>query len=220
MATMEVDLGDSGVVHAFQTPRGVMFSMSEIASKIFLENPTAFAKELRQGRYSKQHTEDKNILEALAHLNIFPESSSTTATLLSPRTLEELLNDKRKFDLVPILKVALMKMVTQQSSALMAQGKLEDALSLALEAIQQAQQIFYPKAPLQLVPLYLLAVQVCLALGRSTQCQELLGIAAWLYLQGPECEENHEIQAEISRLFGQLYVLQAPFLMYIFSFVL
>ncbi|MCO5602191.1 hypothetical protein L7F22_056319 [Adiantum nelumboides] len=158
MATMEVDLGDTGVVHAIQTPRGVMFSMSEVASTIFHENPSAFAK----------------------------------------------------FDLVPILKVALMRMVTQQSATLMSQGDLENALSLALDAIKQAQQIFYPKAPLQLVPLYLLAVQVCLSLGRSTQCEELLGIAAWLFLQGPQGEVNYETQAEISRLFGQLYVLQVP----------
>ncbi|MCO5568182.1 hypothetical protein L7F22_021878 [Adiantum nelumboides] len=166
-------------------------------------------RELRQGRYNKQHIEDKSILETLARLNVFPDSSTSIgATLLSPRTLEELLNDKRKFDLVPILKVALMRMVTQQSATLMSQGDLENALSLALDAIKQAQQIFHSKAPLQLVPLYLLAVQVCLSLGRSTQCEELLGIAAWLFLQGPQGEENYETQAEISRLFGQLYVLQ------------
>ncbi|KAI5080811.1 hypothetical protein GOP47_0003994 [Adiantum capillus-veneris] len=212
MATMEVDLGNIGLVHAIQTPRGVMFSMSEVASTIFHENPSAFAKELRQGRYNKQHIEDKNILETLARLNVFPDSSTSIgATLLSPRTLEELLNDTRKFDLVPILKVALMRMVTQQSATLMAQGELENALSLALDAIKQAQQIFYPKAPLQMVPLYLLAVQVCLSLGRSTQCEELLGIAAWLFLQGPQGEENYDTQAEISRLFGQLYVLQNKF---------
>ncbi|KAH6558825.1 hypothetical protein KP509_1Z043900 [Ceratopteris richardii] len=170
---------------------------------------TGIPTELRLGRYNKQHTKDKNILDAMAHLNCLPDSSPhITATLLSPRTLEELLNDKRKFDLVPVLKVALMRMVTQQSATFMAKGDLENALSLALDAIKQAQQIFYPKAPLQLVPLYLLAVQVCISLGRSTQCQELLGIASWLFLQGQQSEEHFETQAEISRLFGQLYVLQ------------
>jgi hypothetical protein len=50
--------------------------------------------------------------------------------------------------------------------------------------------------------------KVCLSLGRSGQCEELLGIAAWLFIQSSGNEENYEMQAEICRLFGQLYVLQ------------
>ena len=53
-----------------------------------------------------------------------------------------------------------MRMVTQESAILMGQGKYEDALALALDAIKRGQKIFYPKASLQLVPLYLLGIQV------------------------------------------------------------
>eukprot|EP01018_Ginkgo_biloba_P025366 Gb_07394 [translate_table: standard] len=45
-----------------------------------------------------------------------------------------------------------------------------------------------------------------LGLGRVMQSADFIGMAAWLFLQ--TTSTNYEIQAELARCFGQLYILQ------------
>jgi hypothetical protein len=52
-------------------------------------------------------------------------------------------------------------MIIKDASNLIARGQFKDALPVTMDAIVTAQAIYYPNAPLQLVPIYLLAVQVC-----------------------------------------------------------
>jgi hypothetical protein len=66
-----------------------------------------------------------------------------------------------QLEFIPKLKTALLTLITKDASNLIARGQFKDALPITMEAIVTAQAIYYPNAPLQLVPIYLLAVQVC-----------------------------------------------------------
>lgn len=66
-----------------------------------------------------------------------------------------------QLEFIPKLRTALLTLITKDASNLIARGQFKDALPVTMEAIVTAQAIYYPNAPLQLVPIYLLAVQVC-----------------------------------------------------------
>lgn len=51
-------------------------------------------------------------------------------------------------------------MIINDVKGLIASGQFEDALPIAMDAVVKGQALYYPKAPLNLVPVYLLAVQV------------------------------------------------------------
>lgn len=80
--------------------------------------------------------------------------------LLPASTVEALLVDKRRLELVQPFKLALLKLGSQEAARLMAAGEYELALPVALDAVQQGQALFKPAPALQLFPLYLLAAQV------------------------------------------------------------
>lgn len=204
-----IDLGDGVVLHVLFTDKGKMFSMSEVAVELFRENPGAFGKELRLGRYRRLHTLEDKVLQRLSQLQIPAESHTVPgATLIPPETLHALLTDKRRDDLVPKVKIGLLKLVAEEAAILIGNGQHENALPVAMEAITQGQRLFYPNATAELVPIYLIAIQANLGLGRTTQAEDLLGVAAWLLLQASSDEGTNSMRSELSRLFGQLYVLE------------
>ncbi|KAJ7550337.1 hypothetical protein O6H91_07G095700 [Diphasiastrum complanatum] len=208
---MEVNLQGVALLHLLITRHGNVFSMSEVAVELFHENPGAFGKELKAGRYSRIQSVDKGVLQILESLRIPPESETTVgATLLPPETLEAILLDRRKEELVPAVKAALLRIVSQEVAYLLGNQLHEEALPLAMDAVQQGQALFYPSSTPQLVPLYLMAIQANLGLGRATQSEDLLGLAVWLLLQDTKSAHNG-MRAELGRLFGQLYMLQGNF---------
>lgn len=84
-----------------------------------------------------------------------------------------------------LLKLALLKLASQEAARLMAAGEYERALPVALDAVQQGQALFKPSPALQLFPLYLLAAQANLGLRRSKQCEDFLALASWLAMKEP-----------------------------------
>ncbi|KAJ7550338.1 hypothetical protein O6H91_07G095700 [Diphasiastrum complanatum] len=120
------------------------------------------------------------------------------------------LNALPKEELVPAVKAALLRIVSQEVAYLLGNQLHEEALPLAMDAVQQGQALFYPSSTPQLVPLYLMAIQANLGLGRATQSEDLLGLAVWLLLQDTKSAHNG-MRAELGRLFGQLYMLQGNF---------
>jgi hypothetical protein len=63
-------------------------------------------------------------------------------------------------ELVQPLKLAMLKLASQEAARLMAAGEYQLALPVALDAVQQGQSLFKPAPALQMFPLYLLAAQV------------------------------------------------------------
>ena len=127
-------------------------------------------------------------------------------TLLSAETVEVLLSDRRRPELVRPLKLALLKLASEEAAHLMTMGAYDAALPAALGAVRQGQALFCSSAP-QLFPLYLQAAQANLGLGRSKQCEDFLGLASWLVLKEPTATTN-AMRSQLSRLYGQLYASQ------------
>eukprot|EP00218_Dolichomastix_sp_CCMP3274_P009855 CAMPEP_0170144356 /NCGR_PEP_ID=MMETSP0033_2-20121228/13437_1 /TAXON_ID=195969 /ORGANISM="Dolichomastix tenuilepis, Strain CCMP3274" /LENGTH=348 /DNA_ID=CAMNT_0010380851 /DNA_START=110 /DNA_END=1156 /DNA_ORIENTATION=- len=182
--------------------------MSEVAQQLFQESPIAFGKDLRAGRYAKVYSTAPEVLRAITSLGLPPESSTSGAvTLLPSETVEALLSDRRRAELVQPFRLALLKLASQEAARLMASGEYERALPVALDAVKQGQVLFRPAPALQLFPLYLLAAQANLGLKRAKQCEDFLGLASWLALKEPAATTN-VMHSQLSRLFGQLYALQ------------
>lgn len=80
--------------------------------------------------------------------------------LLTAQSVEQLLHDKRRLELVQPFKLALLKLASQEAARMMAAGEYERALPVALDAVKQGQILFKPSPALQIFPLYLLAAQV------------------------------------------------------------
>ncbi|KAK9806717.1 hypothetical protein WJX72_000426 [[Myrmecia] bisecta] len=203
-------LGDAQL-HQLHTPSGRLFVMGEVATELFQENPTAFLQALRAGRYAKVICEKKEVMTTIAKLGLPVESKSTSAVgvmLLPAETVEALLTDKRKVEMVQPFKLALLKLASQEAARLMAAGRYESALPVALDAVQQGQVLFQPLPALQLFPLYLLAAQAQLGLKRGKPCEDFLGLASWLAFNNP-AETNHVMRSQLNRLYGQLYAMQA-----------
>jgi len=201
-------LGDAQL-HQLHTASGKLFIMSEVASQLFQESPITFGKELRAGRYAKQHSTSRDIMFTVQNLGAPPENAGAAAgvTLLPAETVESLLTDRRRAELVQPFRLALLKLASQEAARLMAAGEYELALPVSLDAVKQGQALFRPAPALQLFPLYLLAAQANLGLKRAKQCEDFLGLASWLALKEPESTTN-VMRSQLSRLFGQLYALQ------------
>ncbi|OAE33299.1 hypothetical protein AXG93_1200s1610 [Marchantia polymorpha subsp. ruderalis] len=207
--TTEVDMNGLCVLHLLRTRLGFMFSMSELAVELFKENPGAFIKDIRSGRYKRFHVTDEDVMLRLAQLQIPPESITVPgATLLPSDTVEALLRDRRKAELVEVVRLALLKVVSADAAKLLAQGLFEECLPVAIDAINKGKVLYYPEYKLQLVPVYLLGAQANLGLGRAVQAEDMLGIAAWLLIEDKSDEDKIAIRAEITRIFGVLYYLE------------
>ncbi|KAL3685285.1 hypothetical protein R1sor_003307 [Riccia sorocarpa] len=156
----EVDMNGICVLHLLRTRLGFMISMSELAVELFKENPGAFIKDIRSGRYKRFHVTDEDVMLRLAQLQIPPESITVPgATLLPSDTVELLLRDRRKMELVEVVRLALLKLVSADAAKLLAQGLFEECLPVAIDAINKGKVLYYPAYKLQLVPVYLLGAQ-------------------------------------------------------------
>uniref|UniRef100_A0A061SLH3 Flagellar associated protein n=1 Tax=Tetraselmis sp. GSL018 TaxID=582737 RepID=A0A061SLH3_9CHLO len=200
-------------LHQLYTSHGKLFILGEVAVELFQESPSAFLSELRNGRYVKTVSNDKNVIYTVNELELPTESVSGQmggVTLVPAQTVEGLLQDKRKVELVQPFRLALLKLASQEAARLMAAGEYEVALPVALDAVKQGQALFKPSPALQLFPLYLLAAQANLGLKRSKQCEDFLALASWLSLKDPG-QTTNIMRSQLSRLYGQLYALQNRF---------
>ncbi|MEW5301928.1 MAG: hypothetical protein WDW36_004752 [Sanguina aurantia] len=196
-------------LHQLHTISGKLFVMGEVAVELFHESPTAFLQELRKGKYSKVNSINRDVLHTVAELQLPVESTASSAgvVLLPATTVEALLLDKRRLELVQPFKLALLKLASQEAARLMAAGEYELALPVALDAVQQGQALFKPSPALQLFPLYLLAAQANLGLRRAKQCEDFLGLASWLAMKEPGLTSG-VMKSQLSRLYGQVYAFQ------------
>ena len=149
-----------------------------------------------------------DVAHTCAALGMPPDGSGMQGTtLLSAETVEVLLSDRRRPELVRPLKLALLKLASEEAAHLMTMGAYDAALPAALGAVRQGQALFKPSSAPQLFPLYLQAAQANLGLGRSKQCEDFLGLASWLVLKEPTATTN-AMRSQLSRLYGQLYASQ------------
>ncbi|GFR40421.1 hypothetical protein Agub_g995 [Astrephomene gubernaculifera] len=197
-------------LHQLHTSNGKLFVMGEVAVELFQESPTAFLQELRKNKLSKLQSANRDVLHTVAELHLPVESSANTqgVCLLPASTVETLLVDKRRIELVQPFKLALLKLASQEAARLMAAGEYELALPVALDAVQQGQALFKPAPALQLFPLYLLAAQANLGLRRAKQCEDFLALASWLAMKEPGLTTSI-MKSQLSRLYGQLYAFQS-----------
>ncbi|KAG2484101.1 hypothetical protein HYH03_017053 [Edaphochlamys debaryana] len=196
-------------LHQLHTNNGKLFVMGEVAVELFQESPTAFLQELRKNKLAKLQSANRDVLHTVAELHLPVESSANTqgVCLLPASTVETLLVDKRRMELVQPFKLALLKLASQEAARLMAAGEYELALPVALDAVQQGQALFKPAPALQLFPLYLLAAQANLGLRRAKQCEDFLALASWLAMKEPGLTTSI-MKSQLSRLYGQLYAFQ------------
>lgn len=61
-------------------------------------------------------------------------------TLLPASTVEELLTNKRRHDLVQPFKLGLLKLASQETARLLASGQYELALPVAKDAVNQGER--------------------------------------------------------------------------------
>lgn len=154
------------------------------------------------------HTVRSDVARTCAALGVPPDGSDAQGTtLVAAETVEALLSDRRRPELVQPFKLALLKLASQEAARLMAAGAYDAALPVTLDAVRQGQALFKLSPALQLFPLYLLAAQANLGLRRSKQCEDFLGLASWLVLKEPTATTN-VMRSQLSRLFGQLYASQ------------
>lgn len=203
-------------LHLLHTAKGNFFVATEVAQRLFRESTVVFQKELRAGRYAKilsQSPEVINTVIALGLSNNNLEAVTTTngVTLLPPPTVSALLQDRRQDHLVHPLRLALLKLASQESARLMASGKYDKALPVALDAVRQGHELFKTTSgqhqSIQVFPLYLLAAQANLGLKRASQCEDFLGLAGWLAVKEPEATTT-AMRSQLSRLMGQLHSLK------------
>jgi hypothetical protein len=88
--------------------------MGEVAMQLFQQPPNAFVAELRKGRYAKVTSSSPDVLDAVVQLGLPVETSAHAGVmLLPPATVEALLQDKRRLDLLQPLKMAMLKLASQ-----------------------------------------------------------------------------------------------------------
>ncbi|KAF5841781.1 subunit of axonemal inner dynein [Dunaliella salina] len=102
-------------LHQIHTSHGKLFVMGEVAVELFQESPTAFLQELRKGKTIRTNSVQRDVLHTVAELQLPVESTIGTAgvTLLPASSVESLLLDKRRHELVQPFKLALLKLASQ-----------------------------------------------------------------------------------------------------------
>ncbi|GBF94911.1 hypothetical protein Rsub_08154 [Raphidocelis subcapitata] len=196
-------------LHQLHTAQGRVFISGEVAAALFALSPTAFLQELRVGKYQKIVLQDPDALATVAALVLPVESSAGPAGVaaLPPATVQQLLIDRRRLDLLQPFKLALLKLASQEAARLMAAGDYAAALPVALDAVRQGEALFRPGPALQMFPLYLLVAQANLGLRRVQQCSDALRLAGLLALKEPAATTALML-SQLARLNGQLAALQ------------
>lgn len=93
--------------------------MGEVATQLFQQPPKAFVQELRKGKYPKTVSSAPDVMDAVVQLSLEVEGSANHAgvMLLPPATVEALLQDKRRLDLLQSFKVAILKLASMVRSS-------------------------------------------------------------------------------------------------------
>lgn len=100
------------------------------------------AQELRSGKYYKKHSNSPEVLATTLELGLPVESAAGNGiTLLPASTVEELLTNKRRHDLVQPFKLGLLKLASQETARLLASGQYELALPVAKDAVSQGERL-------------------------------------------------------------------------------
>ena len=183
-----------------------MFIMSEVATIIFEETPLAFGKDIRSGRYQRTHTTDPGVIRQVAALGAPSESSaggSVGVTLLPPSVVLACLVDRRRSELVVPFKTSLIAVASSEAARMLRSGRADDALPVALDVVEQAQDLHRPSPNVHLFEPYLLAARANLAVGRLKQTEDFLALASWLLLRD-EAAATLERRARLARAFGKL----------------
>ena len=114
----------SAQLHLLHTQKGNFFVAAEVAQRLFRESIVVFQKELRAGRYAKVLSQSPDVLNTVAALglntNVDAVTTQNGVTLLPPTTVSALLQDRRQDHLVHPLRLALLKLASQESARLMA----------------------------------------------------------------------------------------------------
>ena len=163
-----------------------MFIMSEVATIIFEETPLAFGKDIRSGRYQRTHTTDPGVIRQVAALGAPSESSaggSFGVTLLPPSVVVACLFDRRRPELVVPFKTSLIAVASAEAARALRSGRADDALPVALDVVEQAQDLHRPSPNVHLFEPYLLAARANLAVGRLKQTEDFLALSSWLLLR-------------------------------------
>lgn len=95
--------------------------------ELFQESPTSFLQEMRKGKYIRHSSADKDVLHTMQELQLPVESSAGSSlgvTLLEASTVEQLLLDKRRTELVQPFKVSLLTLTLPWSSTPLLQPPL------------------------------------------------------------------------------------------------
>lgn len=108
-------IGPNHKLHQLHTTTGKWFFMGEVAA-LFQQPPNAFVQELRVGKYAKQTSNAPDVLQAVVQLGLEVETSHAGVMLLPPSTVEALLRDKRRLELLQTFKVAMLKLASQVRS--------------------------------------------------------------------------------------------------------
>jgi hypothetical protein len=106
-------------------------------------------QELRVGKYSKTTLVDPAALALVAALGLPVEGAATGAggaAALPPATVQQLMVDRRRLDLLQPFRLALLKLTCQEATRMMAEGNYEAAQPVALEAVKQARAWGAPAA--------------------------------------------------------------------------
>jgi len=92
-----------------------VFISGEVATSLFAQSPTAFLQELRQGKYPKLILVDPGALRTVAALGLPVESSAGAAGVvaLPPATVQQLMIDHRRLDLLQPFKLGRLKLASQ-----------------------------------------------------------------------------------------------------------
>jgi tetratricopeptide (TPR) repeat protein len=174
---------------------------------------------MKEFRPKKFFSRRRKILQTVTSLG-YPIEASTTApgvTLVTAEIVEIILTDRRKWDLVHPFKMAVLKNYSQEAARLMSMGLYDKALPIALDAVKKGQAIFKPGPSFQMFPLFLLAAQANLGLKQADQCENFLGLAAWLLMKETH-DTTNMMRAQLCRLYGQLYALQGKHVQALQSF--
>jgi hypothetical protein len=96
-------------------------------------------QELRKGKYPKTISSAPDVLQAVVQLNLEVEGSANHSgvMLLPPATVESLLQDKRRPDLLQSFKVAMLKLASQVRSQLLCQLQSASSPDTTKHAIRE-----------------------------------------------------------------------------------
>jgi hypothetical protein len=113
-----LSLGQAGApqLHLLHTTNGKFFVMGEVALQLFQQPPSAFVQELRRGKYPKAVSTAPDVLQAIVQtlgLQVEGSASHSGVMLLAPSTVEALLQDKRRADVLQPFRMAMLKLASQ-----------------------------------------------------------------------------------------------------------